>query len=300
MDSKNVLFLALGKPKIYFFSSFKKGLYLANAVQVAFFFALIVQVASSVRHRIWMKESGNSTLMRTMGLVQSAEIISWLITCILELIIIFILVLIVLYGGGILTFSSKGLMFIFLLIFGLSVVAFSFMMSTFFSSASIGTVAAVIIFMITFLPYIVVISLGPALGLTSKFLASFSASTAFSYAWKYALRVELQNRPFTFSNAFEGEFLENDFLFGITMIIVDTIIYSIIGGICERFLRDDNNFYQVNRNLLKPNLGAEVVNVSKTYRDGGRKAIDDVSLVFERDQVTALLGRNGAGKSTLM
>jgi len=38
---------------------FKKGLYLAQAIQMAFFFALIILVSSSVRQKIWFKESGN-------------------------------------------------------------------------------------------------------------------------------------------------------------------------------------------------------------------------------------------------
>lgn len=38
---------------------FKKGLYLAQAVQMSFFVALIIQIASSVRQKIWFKESGN-------------------------------------------------------------------------------------------------------------------------------------------------------------------------------------------------------------------------------------------------
>lgn len=38
------------------------GIYLAQAIQMTFFFALIVQVAASVRQRIWTKESGNSTV----------------------------------------------------------------------------------------------------------------------------------------------------------------------------------------------------------------------------------------------
>lgn len=38
---------------------FKKGLYLAQAIQMAFFFALIILISSSVRQKIWFKESGN-------------------------------------------------------------------------------------------------------------------------------------------------------------------------------------------------------------------------------------------------
>lgn len=42
--------------------SFLTGLYLAQSIQLAFFFALIIQVSAAVRQRIWMRESGNSTV----------------------------------------------------------------------------------------------------------------------------------------------------------------------------------------------------------------------------------------------
>lgn len=45
------------------------------------------------------------------------------------------------------------------------------MISSFFSSASIGSVSAVILFLITYMPYIVIVSLGTALSSLSKFLA---------------------------------------------------------------------------------------------------------------------------------
>lgn len=39
--------------------AFKVGIYLSQAVQMAFFFGLIVQIGSAVRNRIWIRESGN-------------------------------------------------------------------------------------------------------------------------------------------------------------------------------------------------------------------------------------------------
>lgn len=42
--------------------NFLTGLYIAQCIQLTFFFALIVQVTSAVRNRIWLKESGNSTV----------------------------------------------------------------------------------------------------------------------------------------------------------------------------------------------------------------------------------------------
>lgn len=58
LDQLQVFTKMFPYPK-YVHDEFKKGLYLANAVQVAFFFALLVQIAAAVRHRLWMKESGN-------------------------------------------------------------------------------------------------------------------------------------------------------------------------------------------------------------------------------------------------
>lgn len=42
--------------------SYKTGLYLYQTVQMAFFLALIIEVGSSVRSRIWLRESGNYTV----------------------------------------------------------------------------------------------------------------------------------------------------------------------------------------------------------------------------------------------
>lgn len=58
LDQLQVFTKMFPYPK-YVQDDFKKGLYMANAVQVAFFFALLVQIAAAVRHRLWMKESGN-------------------------------------------------------------------------------------------------------------------------------------------------------------------------------------------------------------------------------------------------
>lgn len=103
---------------------FKTGLYLAQSVQMAFFFALIVHVALATRNRIWMRESGNSTLMRAMGLKQLSEHVSWWTINLIELAIVFLIALIILYGGGILMTSGKVFLYVFLMVFGVCTLAF--------------------------------------------------------------------------------------------------------------------------------------------------------------------------------
>ncbi|XP_055631846.1 glucosylceramide transporter ABCA12 [Toxorhynchites rutilus septentrionalis] len=278
---------------------FKKGLYLAQSIQMSFFIALIVQVSSSVRHKIWMKESGNIMLMRSMGLKANSDSISWAVTTLVELCIIFVLVLAILYGGGILIHSSKMFLFTYLLVFGICLIAFCYMCSMFFASASIGSVSTVILFLATFLPYIIIISLGAVLSFGSKVVASLSFSTAFCYAWRHLMRMELQHRTPDFTSAFGGSIEDNDLMFGIVMMLLDAIIYFLVGLIYEKLTNEDTTFYQVNRIKLDKSIGAELRNVDVIY-ENNKKALDDVTIAFKRDEVTCLLGRNGAGKSTII
>lgn len=109
--------------------------------------------------------------MRAMGLKSYSDSISWAVTTMIELCIVFVLALSILYGGGILQHSSKLFLFVYLLVFGVCLIAFCYMCSMFFGSASIGSVSAVILFLTTFLPYIIIISLGAVLSFTGKFVA---------------------------------------------------------------------------------------------------------------------------------
>lgn len=55
---------------------------------------------------------------------ESSELASWVITTFVELAIVFLLAVVILYIGGIMMFSSKLLLYLYLLIFGLCVISF--------------------------------------------------------------------------------------------------------------------------------------------------------------------------------
>lgn len=118
---------------------------------MSFFFALIVHISSSVRQRIWFKESGNLSvmrilfcllrvsiqiivlqLMRTMGMNESSDLASWIMTTFLELSIVFFLAVVILYTGGIMKSSNKILIYMFLLIFGLCIITFRYTETLYF------------------------------------------------------------------------------------------------------------------------------------------------------------------------
>lgn len=114
------------------------------------------------------------------------------------------------------------------------------------------------------------------------------------------MRMELQQLPLTFSNAFDGTMEANEFKFGCIMICIDLIVYALIGYLCERFKRDEFKSHEIERKDMDVNIGGALQNCSFKYDGSECNALEKVSIIFRRDFVTSLLGRNGAGKSTII
>lgn len=179
---------------------------------------------------------------------------------------------------------------------------YSFLIATLFTSASIGSVSAVIIFLITFTPYIIIVSLDTKLSFGLKVLPNLSFSTAFCYAFQTIMRYELQQKPLYVSSVFSGSMYENELQFAVVMILVDTVIYFVVGSLVQRFYCSDLSFHRVLSMKLHESIGATMDNVSVVYNIIGTTpaALRGVSLSFRRNCITCLLGRNGAGKSTII
>lgn len=84
------------------------------------------------------------------------------------------------------------------------------------------------------------------------------------------------------------------------MIVIDLILYTVVGYLYERFTNDEFKFHHVPSKDMDIGIGGALHNCTKKYDGSERAAIDNVSIVFRRDYITCLLGRNGAGKSTII
>ena len=116
-------------------------------------------VALSVRQFIWQRESGTGQLLQVMGVRYLAI---WLSNLALLAGIVLLnssLLTLILCLGRLLPFSNPIIVFLLLNMFGLSVSIFVFLLSVGMKAASTGAVAAFLLFILTFLPFVVVISL---------------------------------------------------------------------------------------------------------------------------------------------
>ncbi|XP_017472592.1 PREDICTED: ATP-binding cassette sub-family A member 13 [Rhagoletis zephyria] len=281
----------------YTHDNMKTGIYLAQAIQVAFFLGLVAEIASCVRHFIWMRESRNTMIMRSMGMKPYSELTSWILVTFVELVVIFVGVTAILYVGGLLMYASFIFVMFFLIVFGGCLISFCYMCSTFFTSATIGAVATALLFFISYCPYIIVLLFDSHLNSFENFCINLSFTTAFSHAWSHIMRMELQEIGLGFVQVFQEGF-SGEFGFAFFMIVLDAIIYGLIGYLVRRFLDDEYCFTEVQREDLDSGVGATMTNVSKLYDE--QIAVSDVNLSLPKDKITCLLGRNGAGKSTII
>jgi len=69
----------------------------------------------------------------------------------------------------------------------------------------------------------------------------------------------------------------------------------------EKHKKNDSNFESEDlyKDKTKPDDALRIENIVKIFGDG-KKAVDNVSLNFYKDEIFALLGHNGAGKTTLI
>ncbi|XP_020818664.1 ATP-binding cassette sub-family A member 12 isoform X1 [Drosophila serrata] len=277
---------------------FKRGLYLAQGVQVAYLLGLVVAVALCVRERIWMRESRNSMLMRSMGLKAHSELVAWALMSLMELCVIFMLISAVLYSGGILAYTNWFFMMFYCLTFGICLISFCYMCSNFFNSANIGAVATALLFFITLCPFILVLMFDAKLSVFESFLIDLSFTTAFAKGFGEIMRMELQQEGLTLSHLFATGPARSECAMAFLMFLLDFLLYAIIGLAYQRYKKTNYSFVKVARSQLDDKLGASMANVNKLY--GSKLAVSNLTLDFPRNQVSCLLGRNGAGKSTLI
>uniref|UniRef100_A0A8D2NJS6 ABC transporter domain-containing protein n=1 Tax=Zonotrichia albicollis TaxID=44394 RepID=A0A8D2NJS6_ZONAL len=308
---------------------------------IGFFFPLMmmltwmVSVAGMVRKLVYEREIHLEEYMKTMGVYPAIHFFAWFLENVIVLTVSSCALAIILKASGIFAYSNGFLIFLFLLEFGVTVIMLSYFLGAFFSSADTAALCASLVYMISFLPYIVLLVLQNQLSFTNQIIMCLLSTTAFGQGIFFITYFEGQEIGIQWDNVHQSTAQGGYMTFGwmCWMMFFDSILYFVGGwyfsnifpgkfGLKNRWYFPFTVSYWKNlcgterskRHYLNSNMfffneifqekattiGVVLLSLTKEHVDGRKAAVKDLNLTFHKGQITALLGPNGAGKTTVI
>ncbi|OAD61200.1 ATP-binding cassette sub-family A member 13 [Eufriesea mexicana] len=223
---------------------FQTTLYESQGIQVCFFFALMMCVGAAVRHIVWERESQNAMVMSVMGLRPWRNTMAWFITTFVELLIVMFSIAMILLVGKILPKSDPSVVLIMMIDYAFAIVTFC--------SASLAAITTVVMFLLTFMPYVIVIAMEAVIGLGYKLLICLSMSTSFCYGCLYAARKEVQGTGLTWSAMWKESSPGDSMSLGLVLLMIafDGCLYAVIGYLISRYNNSGRGFHDLRSRSL--------------------------------------------------
>ncbi|XP_049449720.1 glucosylceramide transporter ABCA12 isoform X5 [Epinephelus fuscoguttatus] len=194
--------------------------------------AWVLFVADFVKKLVHERELRLHEYMKMMGVNPLSHFFAWFLECASYLLMtIFILTLVLKYGN-ILPNSDGFLLFLYLCDYGLSILSFSYLVSSFFDKTYIAALSGSLLYILCFFPFIVVIAMETNLTFSEKSALSLFSPTCFSYASQYVSRYESQGEGIHWSNSYTSPMSGDTASFGwlCWLMLIDSILYFIIGA----------------------------------------------------------------------
>ncbi|XP_028966862.1 ATP-binding cassette sub-family A member 1 [Galendromus occidentalis] len=293
------------------------GHLLKSIVPLACLLSWLFCVAFLIRQRVLDREQHLQEVLAVMGLRAWIDLAAWVLLsgAILGGIVAISTGLI----SVILPNSDLLLLFIFYSTFALSLLSFCYLVSNIFqNNATLAALAGTLLYIISFIPFVVALTSEASLTLMNKLLLCTSMSSAFCYGSLYITRFEQQTLGLTWHTAFKSPLAgdEMSFMFALGMLILDSVVYSVIGWYCGHVFcnnpnlrkkwyfvlqsefwtgnyADDDDIYTID----EKGDGVEISDLLVRY-PAGNLAVNKLSLTLRDGEITSLLGQNGAGKTT--
>lgn len=118
--------------------------------------------------------------MKMMGVNPYSHFLAWFLESAIFLLVTVIILTIILKSGGVLPRSDGFLLFLYLCDYALSILAFSFLVSSFFDKTNIAGLSGSLIYVICFIPFIAVMCLEETLPLSIKTLLVRNSINAYT------------------------------------------------------------------------------------------------------------------------
>ncbi|KAJ3601486.1 hypothetical protein NHX12_032454 [Muraenolepis orangiensis] len=187
--------------------------------------------------------------------------------------------------GAVLAYSDPSLVFVFLIVFAVATINFSFMISSFFSRANVAAAAGGFIYFLSYLPYLFLWPHYDLLSHAQKVAACLVSNVAMAMGAQLIGMFEGKGTGIQWSNLFEAV----------------TAVFPGEYGVplpCYFFMLGE--FMEAEPGGLLS--GVKIKHLAKEFKLGNksRHAVRDLTLNMFEGQIMVLLGHNGAGKTTTL
>uniref|UniRef100_A0A671YNB0 ATP binding cassette subfamily A member 3 n=1 Tax=Sparus aurata TaxID=8175 RepID=A0A671YNB0_SPAAU len=290
-----------------------------------------------VRAVVQEKERKLKEYMRMMGLSNWLHWSAWFLMFFLFLSVSVFFV--TLPNGAVLTYSDPTLVFVFLLVFTVATINFSFMISTLFSRANVAAAAGGFIYFMSYLPYLFLWPRYDLLSHAQKVSACLISNVAMAMGSQLIGMFEGKGTGIQWSNLFDSVTVDDDFSMAqvLGLLLFDSMLYGLVAWYMEAVfpgeygvprpsyffpsywcssprmaLVNEKEEEEDAEKALKGEFieeepaglvsGIKIKHLAKVSSRSNktRQAVRDLTLNMFEGQITVLLGHNGAGKTTTL
>uniref|UniRef100_A0A4W5MXT9 ATP binding cassette subfamily A member 3 n=1 Tax=Hucho hucho TaxID=62062 RepID=A0A4W5MXT9_9TELE len=296
-----------------------------------------------VRAVVQEKERKLKEYMRMMGLSNWLHWTAWFLMFFLFLSISMFFVTLLFCikvspNGAVLTYSDPTLVFVFLLVFAVATINFSFMISAFFSRANVAAAAGGFIYFLSYLPYVFLWPRYDLLSHAQKVSACLISNVAMAMGAQLLGMFEGKGTGIQWCNLFESVTVDDDFSLAqvLGLLLLDALLYGLVAWYVEAVFPGEYGVPLPCYFFLLPSYwcssprmamvkeeedvekalkgefieeepaglvsGVKIKHLNKEFKVGNktRQAVKDLTLNMFEGQITVLLGHNGAGKTTTL
>ncbi|KAM8855240.1 uncharacterized protein abca12 [Spinachia spinachia] len=194
--------------------------------------AWVLFVADFVKKLVYERELRLHEYMKMMGVNPLSHFFAWFLECTAYLVLTVFFLTLVLKYGSILPNSDAFLLFLYLCDYALSILSFSYLISSLFDKTYIAGLSASLLYILSFFPFILVVAVETKLTFSQKAALGLFSPTCFSYASQYVSRYESQGEGIQWSNSYTSPIAGDTSSFGwlCWLLLIDSLLYFIIGA----------------------------------------------------------------------
>ncbi|MGH0132559.1 UNVERIFIED_CONTAM: hypothetical protein FKN15_067945 [Acipenser sinensis] len=228
----------------YFRDNFLNSM--SNSFPIVLMVAWVLFIAAFVKKLVHERELRLHEYMKMMGVNPSSHFFAWFIESACFLLVTIIIMTIILKEGKIFPNSDGFIVFLFLCDYGFSILAMSFLISTFFDNTNVAGLSGSLVYIICFFPFIIMVTIESTLTFSTKSLllcshipaweVNFERSSACFHQQQTEIRQDSksqlqQKAGIQWDNSYVSPLSNDTTSFGwlCWLLLIDSLIYFTVG-----------------------------------------------------------------------